>query len=1563
MGKDIVRQTKQTLAQHLRAVGYVRWSRMFVAIIFVWSLFVPIFMQLSEAKAYALTPDMHKVLGSANSNLSAKFSFDEAANKWQFNKNGVASLADSIAKRQTAQSSEEIASALSQISAKQIGGAGKNDQSLYSVDLPVKAKEGIVYYDNVTKLSFKMIPQFTSLDGKLVDGRIVYPFGGAGKIVYTAKSNGLKEDIVLEKYIGDTLRYGYELDLPDSLEARLLDDGSIGVYSANPALYGDITFSSDEDRARVMEGRKEGVKNHMVFGIPAPFIKDQTGRVGNTRYELEGDKLTVVAKGLKELKYPLAVDPSVMITSSSDFQSGNNEGMISFGTTGQITRGSITGGTVGTWRFTDNSVDRGASQGAGSGAANGMIAARNAHPTVTYNGYIYAIGGDTQGTNINTVERAPLNSNGTVGTWISSGTLPENRADHAAFAYNGYMYIVGGFIGGGSYSADVKFAAINPSDGSLGTWTSTNSLPVGRTNHAALAYNGKMYVINGCTTASGNCNTANPTAIVYCADILATGQVGAWATCSSTGLSGRDGYSAVAYNGYIYGLGGCETYSLFACNSQPRSVQSAKINADGSLGSWTSSTTLFTGDRGRANLVVNNGYLYLTGDSGIDYVNDMQYAPIHANGSVGTWQATSSYAQTRNSGSLSVYNNYLYMVGGCTARSAGLCSNTKNDVQYVAIDSPGTTGPYTATTSYETTARQAFATTVHNNYIYVIGGTTGISGSKADMLSTTRYAPINSDGTVGAWTTASSNFANTNSGVGGQTCTPSCPGRVNMAAGVHNGYLYIAGGGSNGSPDVWSDVQSAVICTGVNAPVSGCAGAGDLRNWTTLFTDYLTNSTTTYTDANGRSHVGMQIYNGTMYLMGGVGQSSGGNTDPHSHIYTATLTNTGGVGNFSLSSVALPTARAGVDSFVHEGNLYIVGGGAGPTWAGIGQDEADVWFIPINPDGTLDGTTGWKDANAVGNGGSGVSFATKNDRNNYGVSVSNGQIYITGGVDTTTNTTTTAKKASINSNGSLSAWTSTADFTTGRYQHGMVAVRGSIYIFGGCRVRSILLGQNCSGTANMHTDTQVTRINNGGNGQTNSWTASSSNGSAALGGYAAYNGYVYNIRGCGGGIGSGDLNCDNTGTGTQGMVYAAVNSDGSFGSWQTLNATGTPPPAIYGTSAVAHNGYLYVVGGCTNYASSTCAAMSKQVYYAQINSNGNVGAWATTTDFDASVGRYGLSAVAYNGYLYVVGGCTATSAGNCTAYENTVRMAQINSNGTVGAWSSAGNSFTGARFWHSAVAYNSKLYVLGGCAAMVTENCTNLKNDVQVININSNGSLNGSWRTIRSFDTARSALGAVAYNGYLYVVGGCAQFATTGGNCANYLGDIQYAAILPGGSLGTWNKSATNLANGVLGHGLAVSNGSLVTLFGIRATHTFETVARRSPITVQPRIGQYSKLVAVNPTTDIAGVYYNGTLGEGSSVQYRVAPSSGVFEAITAATPGNGSEPTPLCGQGSIYYVQIVVTADDNRRATFGESSQSSVTDVTTYYRLNATPPPNLRLHGGKWFYSETQQPLDLCKA
>src|SRR3990167_5936808 len=421
-----------SIKQHMKPVGYGRWFRGFVALVMLATIAVPALGTLENLKAYALTNEDKQVIGDASKNLSAKFSFDTERNLWQFNKNGTAALAAALAEQQGEKDEEGLAGAIGQMMAKQVGGGGEKDKSLYSVDIPVKGDKGITYYDNVTKLKFTMVPEFSKRDAKLVEDRIIYPFMDGGKIVYTAKTNGLKEDIVLPKYVGDSLTYSYNLVLPQSLEAELLKDGSIGVYSADPSLFGDISYGSDEDKAKIADARKNAPKDNLVFGIPAPFIKDQNGDAGKTYYKLDGTRLTVVAEGLKGLSYPLTVDPSVVITSSADFATGNNEGMINFGTD-EISRGGLTGGAI----------------------SNGWVNATGIFPslqndfskTLMVNGRLYVLSNGDRRIYYTTVTSA-----GTIGNWTLA--TANNFAATYSFgmalaAYNGYLYVFGGVSPGG----------------------------------------------------------------------------------------------------------------------------------------------------------------------------------------------------------------------------------------------------------------------------------------------------------------------------------------------------------------------------------------------------------------------------------------------------------------------------------------------------------------------------------------------------------------------------------------------------------------------------------------------------------------------------------------------------------------------------------------------------------------------------------------------------------------------------------------------------------------------------------------------------------------------------------------------------------------------------------------------------------------------------------------------------------------------------------------------------------------------------------------------------------
>jgi hypothetical protein len=265
-----------------------------VAGLILFSTAIPVLTMIQDVKAYQLTPQTLNVIGKANPNLSAKFSFNANTNAWEFNKDGAALAATS--------QKQVTAAALAQLQA-QVGGGGKHDTSLYSASLSADPTKGITYYDNNTQLSFGMVPNFSMQTGKYSQGRVVYPFSDGGQLIYTAKANGLKEDLVLSHNIGDWLRFSYKLNLPNTLEARVEADGSIGIYSADPALFGNITFGSDVDQAKVMDARVNAPKNNLVFVIPAPIIKDKVGQESTATYALDNNQLIVTADGLSKLSY------------------------------------------------------------------------------------------------------------------------------------------------------------------------------------------------------------------------------------------------------------------------------------------------------------------------------------------------------------------------------------------------------------------------------------------------------------------------------------------------------------------------------------------------------------------------------------------------------------------------------------------------------------------------------------------------------------------------------------------------------------------------------------------------------------------------------------------------------------------------------------------------------------------------------------------------------------------------------------------------------------------------------------------------------------------------------------------------------------------------------------------------------------------------------------------------------------------------------------------------------------------------------------------------------------
>lgn len=1075
------------------------------------------------------------------------------------------------------------------------------------------------------------------------EGRLIYASKGV-RYEYEFRKNGLKEDIVLEEAPSRDISLMFALRQDGNLDFRLDAKGNLLVYGPGALLSGFVQTGDDKSAELIMKARKNAKKDNLLYIIPAPVILDAGGRQykNMARYTLDGSTLTLHTDDLSVLQAPVIIDPSIVVTTTADFATGNDEGMISFDTNA-ISRAVQSGGSVGAWTPTAS-----------------FTTARYCHTSVAYNGYMYVIGGYQSATPhyLNDVQFAPINANGTVGTWTATTSFTTARAYHTSVAYNGYIYVIGGY--GGTHYNDVQYAPVQ-SDGTLGTWSTTSAFGTPRRTHKSVVYNGYLYILGGFAGGTTYFND------VQFAPINADGTVGAWATTTSF-TTGRYGHTSVTYDGFLYVIGG---YSGVYMSD----VQFARIHADGTVGTWAFTTSLAVPHFTSTSLAYN-GYLYVIGGSSASgtYLNDVQFAAINANGTIGAWSASSTFASARYGHTSVTFGGYLYVIGGTSGSiyndvqvatvSAGanalvgawtatssfitprfghasvandgylyvLGGQTSggytNTVQYAAVNADGTLGTWTITNPF-TTARSQHASVVYNGYLYVMGGL------NVTAFSSVQVAPITADGLVGAWT-ATTSFTTA---------------RYNLTSVAYNGYLYIAGGQSTGST-FFNDVQYAPI----NA--NGTIGA-----WT---------ATTSFTTARA-THTSV-VYGGYLYVIGGYG-ASGYLDDVR---FAAINPSTGAVGAWTATT-ALTVPNGSHASAVSNGCLYVIGG---CNTNGCFLD--DVRYAPLNANGTVGDwtattsfTTGRDLHRSVvcngylyilgGNDGSylnDVQFAPlqasgvvgawastagfTTARGGHASAAYNGYLYVIGGYNGTY--LNDVQFAPINDNGTIGSWTSTTSFTTARAYHTAMLANGCLYVIGGYN-------------GSYFNDIQFAPVN--ANGTVGTWTATT--GFTTGRGYhtsALVNGYLYVI----GGYNGSYLND---------VQFAPVNSDSTIGAWTATTSFATP--RFWHTSA-AYNGRLYVIGGTCN------TGYLNDVQYASINADGTVGSWYATASF--TYARKAHASAARNGYLYVIGGYNGV-------HLNDVQSAPINSDGTLGAWEGT-TRFTTARQMPSSVAYNGNLYVIGG---------------------------------------------------------------------------------------------------------------------------------------------------------------------------------------------------------------------------------------------------------------------------
>lgn len=163
---------------------------------------------------------------------------------------------------------------------------------------------------------------------------------------------------------------------------------------------------------------------------------------------------------------------------------------------------------------------------------------------------VYIIGGYTGGGAdvwTDDVYSAPIDGSGVIGTWVQESNLyPRGVRASEALATSSRVYVFGGETGVSSYTGEVYYAPIN-GDGSLGTWVQDANLPRRLAYFGLASTDSRVYIIGGNSGA-----ILSP--YVYSAPIDGSGIIGAWTEDVPTPITAWE-HSAVCTGSYVYSLG------------------------------------------------------------------------------------------------------------------------------------------------------------------------------------------------------------------------------------------------------------------------------------------------------------------------------------------------------------------------------------------------------------------------------------------------------------------------------------------------------------------------------------------------------------------------------------------------------------------------------------------------------------------------------------------------------------------------------------------------------------------------------------------------------------------------------------------------------------------------------------------------------------------------------------------------------------------------------------------------------------------------------------------------
>jgi N-acetylneuraminic acid mutarotase len=297
------------------------------------------------------------------------------------------------------------------------------------------------------------------------------------------------------------------------------------------------------------------------------------------------------------------------------------------------------------------------------------------------------------------------------GTWATASPALTKRTEVAAAALDGKIYVAGGFSKPNlqnvlklAISSDVEVY-----DPASDSWSTTTPLPEGRHHAGMVSLDGFLYVIGGFTKAFLSIWHAVPTVYRYDPSTKEWRELAPMPTA-------RGALGVTVYQDRIYAIGGYDGKN----NSAAVEIFNPETNM------WSAAASMPTPRDHLAVATVGSRIYAIGGRPELDYHQNMsiveEYDP-HTN----QWQSRASMPTARSGITAGVIDNWIYVIGG----ESGEGTFARNEAFNPAEDQWQTMAPMP-------TARHGLGSAVINKRLYAISGgpTPGGSFSRVNEVFT-----------------------------------------------------------------------------------------------------------------------------------------------------------------------------------------------------------------------------------------------------------------------------------------------------------------------------------------------------------------------------------------------------------------------------------------------------------------------------------------------------------------------------------------------------------------------------------------------------------------------------------------------------------------------------------------------------------------------------------------------------------------------------------------------------------------------------------------------------------